>query len=139
MAHREEALRQLVPLVDIFLFDYKLTDPALHKQYTGVSNEKILQNLAMLDGLGAKTVLRCPIIPTINDTPAHFAGIAATANGLKHVLGIDLEPYHPLGSGKAAMLGSEYPLKDLGIPEAQKVEDWIRQLQSQTAVPVKKA
>ena len=135
----EETIRALAPLVDIFLFDYKLTDPQLHKKYTGVTNENILHNLFLLDGLGCATVLRCPIIPTVNDTPEHFAGIAATANRLHHVLGIDIEPYHPLGSGKAALLGKDYPLQDLTFPANETVEEWINTIQSQTAVPVKKA
>ena len=135
----EETIRELAPLVDIFLFDYKLTDPELHKQYTGVSNERILKNLFLLDELGCSTVLRCPIIPTVNDTPEHFAGIADTANRLQHVLGIDVEPYHPLGSGKAALMDKDYPLKDLTFPENSTVEEWISTIQSMTAVPVKKA
>ena len=134
-----EHVKQLAPLVDIFLFDYKLTDPELHKQYTGVSNEKILQNLFLLDELGAATVLRCPIIPTVNDTPEHLAGIANTANALRHVLEVNIEPYHPLGAGKSAMLGKDYTLKDLTFPADSTVAGWIDTIQSMTAMPVKKA
>lgn len=130
---------KVAPLVDIFLFDYKLTDPALHRRYTGVPNDKILQNLLRLDELGAATVLRCPIIPTINDTPEHFAGIAQTANRLAHILEVNIEPYHPLGSGKSELLGKDYPLKDLPFPDNAAAEEWIRAIQAQTHVPVKKA
>ena len=134
-AHYEK----IAPLVDIFLFDYKLTDPELHRQYTGVPNDTILANLRMLDQLGCATVLRCPIIPTVNDTPAHLQGIADTANALAHILEVNIEPYHPLGSGKAEKLGKDYALKDLTFPENETVEGWIRTVQEQTAVTVKKA
>ncbi len=134
-----EHFRQIAPLVDIFLFDYKLTDSTEHKKYTGVPNETILANLRLLDELGCATVLRCPIIPGINDTAAHLQGIAQLANSLTHVLNIDLEPYHPLGTKKSAMLGMDYPLAELTFPAEVTVQSWIAQVQGLTAVPVKKA
>ena len=131
-------MAQVAPLTDLFLYDCKLTDPDLHERYTGVSNEQILSNLTMLDGMGAQIVLRCPVIPTINDTPSHFAGIAETANRLQNVRGIDVEPYHPLGSGKSAQLGRDYPLGDLTFPEKETVEGWIAEIAARTDVPVRK-
>ncbi len=134
-----DQLRTVAPYVDLFLYDYKETDPDRHKAYTGVSNERILRNLHMLDDMGCRSVLRCPIIPTLNDREEHFAGIAALANSLKNVIEINVEPYHPLGSGKAAMLGREYALPDLTFPAEETVKSWIEQVASMTAVPVKKA
>ena len=133
-----ELLEKIAPLVDIFLFDYKVTVGEKHKQCTGVSNEQILKNLKMLDTMGCQTILRCPIIPGINDTPEHFAGIANTANSLQNILQIDVEPYHPLGAGKARNLGKDYPLEALTFPENETVESWIKQIAEQTSVPVKK-
>ena len=83
-------------------------------------------------------ILRCPIIPTVNDTPEHFAGIAATVNRLQNVLEIHIEPYHPLGSSKSAQLDKDYVLGDLGFPEKETVEDWIRRIQKLTNVPVRR-
>ena len=132
-------IEKIVPLVDLFLFDYKVTDCALHKQYTGVPNDGILGNLRRIDALGAKTCLRCPIIPTVNDTEAHFAGIAEIANSLSNLEEIHIEPYHPLGSGKSEMLGRDYPLAALSFPEDETVSGWIAQIAAKTDVPVRKA
>jgi len=135
----EEKYRQIAVYTDIFLFDYKITDPVSHKKYTGVSNDKILSNLFMLDDMGKNTILRCPIIPTINDTEKHLLAIAETANKLKNVLEVNIEPYHPLGSGKSEMLGRDYILKDLTFPEEETVKSWISKVQENTKVTVKKA
>lgn len=135
----EDNFRKIADLVDIFLFDYKETDPQKHREFTGVSNDLILQNLRMLDDLGAKIILRCPIIPTLNDREDHFSGIAQTANSLKNILEINIEPYHPLGSGKTTMLGRQYALSDLTFPENDTVQKWIDTIQAQTKVIVKKA
>ena len=134
-----EHYRAVAAYTDLFLFDYKVTDPELHCRCTGVSNEKILTNLRLLDSLGAKTVLRCPIIPGINDTAEHFSGIARVAESLTHIQGVDVEPYHPLGAGKSALLGREYPLGDLPFPEKDTVEEWIRAIQAGTRISVRKA
>lgn len=134
-----EQYEKIADLVDIFLFDYKETDPGKHKEFTGVTNELILENLKKLDEKGCKTVLRCPIIPGLNDTDEHFTGIAKTANCLKNVLEINIEPYHPLGKGKSEMLGKEYFSDDLSFADDNAVKEWIEKISSQTEITVKKA
>lgn len=135
----EEQYRKISGLVDIFLFDYKETDPLRHKEYTGVSNEHIRSNLRVLDELGCRIVLRCPIIPTCNDRQEHFEGIAAMAESLENVSEIHIEPYHPMGSGKADRLGIPYPLKGLTFPAEETVFRWIEAISKNTRKPVKKA
>ena len=132
-------LEQAARWVDLFLYDIKLTDPALHRQWTGVSNDRILENLRALDKMGAKTVLRCPVIPGVNDTLAHFQGVAKIANSLTHLQEIHLEPYHPLGVSKARRLGRESLLEGISFPSEAAVQDWIRQIQPLVRVNVRKS
>ena len=133
---KPEHYRAISEYVDIFLFDYKLTDSQLHMQYTGVDNRLILQNLRMLDNMGCNIILRCPIIPTINDTYKHFAGIAKAANSLKHIQQIHIEPYHPLGSDKMNKLGKNYALEELAFPSNETVQGWIDEISCMTEVSV---
>lgn len=136
---RPEQYKQIAQFVDIFLFDYKETDPQLHKKFTGADNHLILSNLKMLDDMGAAIVLRCPIIPGCNDRQAHLIGIAQMANQLNHILRIEIEPYHPLGKGKAAMLGKDYVLGDISFPEEATVQQWIATISQHTSVPIQKS
>ena len=92
----------------------------------------------MLDELGAEIILRCPIIPGCNDREDHFAGIAATANRLEHIQRIELEPYHPLGKSKSALLGKAYALEELSFPDDAAVKKWIDKVSALTDVPVGK-
>lgn len=133
-----EQYREIAEYVDLFLFDYKVTDPSDHQRYTGVDNRLILENLKMLDSMGAKTILRCPIIPTYNDNDAHLLGIASLANSLEHIAEIDIEPYHPLGSSKSDMLGKAYALRDLIFPDESAVKNWMKIIQEHTKVEVKR-
>lgn len=96
-------------MIDLFLFDYKLTDDCLHKKYTGVSNSVIIENLEYLNRRGCRIILRCPIIPGINDTAGHFKAIADLSY-MESVQAVELMPYHALGADKAKQFGLPYSL-----------------------------
>ncbi len=135
---KSEHFEEIAEYTDIFLFDYKETDEKKHKEYTGVSNELILKNLRMLDAHKSKIILRCPIIPTLNDTHEHFEGIARVANSLSNIIEVNIEPYHPLGSSKSEMLGKTYALPILSFPEDKDVDGWIEKISAKTSVKVVK-
>ncbi len=133
------AYAAIFPYIDLFLFDYKETDPMRHKAYTGRDNTRILDNLARLNAAGAEIVLRCPVIPGLNDRPDHFAGIAATAEKYACIREVNVEPYHPLGKSKAESLGKNYPLGDQSFPEDAAVAEWIAEIRKGTGKTVRKA
>lgn len=60
------SFEQVLPFVDLFLYDVKALDPALHQRGTGVTNERILANLDALRERGAKLLVRIPVIPDFN-------------------------------------------------------------------------
>jgi pyruvate formate lyase activating enzyme len=131
-----ETLLEAAKLTDIFLYDLKETDPARHREFTGGELEPILQNLQTLDRAGARTILRCPVIPGCNDREDHFRGIACLANRLKNCDHIDMEPYHPLGLSKAAGIGKQVQFQDPAIPPREQAEAWAETLRKHTALPV---
>jgi pyruvate formate lyase activating enzyme len=129
---------KLLSVVDIFLFDLKDTDPARHRQTTGVALAPILENLKQIDAAGGRTILRCPLIPGINADEAHLNGIAEIANALSNVMEITLLPYHPLGRSKSERLGIDYPLADQGFAGDDEIEHWLAVVAAHTAVPVRR-
>ena len=133
-----ENISLISPFVDLFLFDCKETDPSLHKEYVGADNSLILSNLELLDSLGAHVILRCPIIPSKNDRREHLLGIAALAERLGCVEAVEIEPYHPLGEGKAESLGKDYKLRGQQFPEKEAVESWLDTISENTKKPVRK-
>ncbi len=122
--------------VDIFLFDYKLYDSRLHKEYTGAGNERILENLKMLDDIGSKVILRCPVIPGVNDTPEHFRAIGEAAESLSCVIGVEVSPYHELGISKGAALGKNAVL--FPVPDKKQVAEYIASIKKYTSKSVKR-
>ncbi len=100
-----DRIKEISKYVDLFLFDYKETNSKLHKKFTGISNDIILENLSLLNDMGKSIILRCPIIPGCNDRKEHFEGICNVANKFEHIMHIEVEPYHPLGESKYEPLG----------------------------------
>ncbi len=105
----QKNFEKVLDFVDLFLFDFKHYDETQHIKYTGVSLKPIMDNLSFLDKIGAKVVLRCPIIPDINDTNEHFKAIA-DLSFLQCVQAVQLMPYHTMGVKKAENIGADYTL-----------------------------
>ncbi|MCY2927163.1 MAG: glycyl-radical enzyme activating protein [Planctomycetota bacterium] len=101
----QAAYQNVLPLVNLFLWDVKDTDPARHRQQTGTALEAVVRNLLQVDAAGGATILRCVLIAGVNFTDEHVDGIAALFGRLKHCLGVTLLPYHPLGASKRERLG----------------------------------
>ena len=124
--------------VDIFLYDIKATDPKLHEQLTGVSSTRIVENIMMLDEMGANIILRCPIVPNLNDGREHFEGIARLGNQLKHIVEIHVLPYNVLGISKSRRLGKDATYDETEMPNDKQTEQWLSAIEESTRVKVRK-
>jgi len=95
----------VLPMVDIFLYDVKDTDPERHRANTSGELGLVLDNLARLDAAGARLHLRYPVIPGINDGTADMRELAGLWGTLWSRPPVELLPYHRLGEGKRSSLG----------------------------------
>jgi pyruvate formate lyase activating enzyme len=109
-----EVLQRLLKNTDIVLYDLKHIDPEMHKRGTGVSNELILRNLALLVGSGMETWVRIPIIPDFNDTMSFHKAAAEMLAGLPgSVARVDLLPFHNYCQNKYGWLGLEWEFREV--------------------------
>ena len=120
--------KQILPFVDLLLFDYKVSGSGNYKKYTGVTNKRILDNLDMAYHLGVPIILRCPVIPGINDNTLHFKGICALHKKYPNLQGIEILPYHTMGNSKRISIGKEETLTDLETVPSEVAHQWIRKL-----------
>ena len=123
-------LRELMPVTDLWLYDIKGMDPVKHREHVGIDTAAIHRNLRMLDANGAKIVLRCPMIPGVNDFSENLKALGALADELKNVREVNVEPYVAYGIEKAHKLG----LKVYEAPSAPSgyAEGIIRRLSALT-------
>ena len=132
-----ESLQEIQPYIDLFLYDYKATGDKDHLAFTGVTQELILQNLYMLDDLGADIILRCPMIPGYNITDAHVAGIIDIACKLHHLKEIHLEPYHNIGVSKRIGLGMSEGTNMITPPDRDKMVIIANLIRNKSGIMIK--
>jgi len=118
---RREDLLALATWTDLFLYDVKILDDDRHRQYTGVSNGVILENLRALCERGAKVWIRVPVIPGFNDDPGDVEATAAWVASLGSVQRIHLIPYHALGTNKAERVGLAPAATDIAPPSDERM------------------
>lgn len=105
----EEVFRDVISKIDYVMLDIKFVDPELHKKYTGVTNQQIIENLSWLKKSSIPFLLRTPLIPGITDTVENLTEIAALAEDAP----VELLSYNTFAPAKYPMLGMEYSLQDL--------------------------
>lgn len=118
-----EALGAIVEHVDLVLYDYKHTNEALHKAYIGVTNKHVIESLNYLQEKGKRVILRCPIIPEVNDTKEHFEGIAYIVSKHSIIEGVEILPYHNMGTSKAKSIGEKQEV--FRTPTKDEVSEWV--------------
>lgn len=119
---------ELLPYLDLILFDYKATGNEQYRRLTGLDRETVLDNLARLSGKGAKIILRCPMIPKVNVTNEHLDFIAELTQTYASILGFELMPYHALGTAKAKQTGMA--VHQFETPNTDTVLEWERYILS---------
>ncbi len=94
--------------LNCLLFDIKSLNSHKHKDFTGVTNEKIIDNFKKVCKLfpQLRVYVRTPVIPGFNDTKEDIGAILDLLQG-KNVK-YELLPYHRLGQPKYAYLGRQY-------------------------------
>jgi pyruvate formate lyase activating enzyme len=128
-AIRWENLQRLLPFLSQVLFDLKHINPVLHKQFTGWSNEIILENLQRTAQSGANLIVRVPLIPGFNANPESLSAIGHYVQTLQVVREFHVIPYHTLGRSKYRALGLPYPMEDyppMQLEEAEQLGSVLR-------------
>ena len=98
-------------------------DDEKHKEYTGISNKKILENVKKMATLNKSMVIRIPVIPGFNDSTEN---IKQTAEFVKENVKnpkMELLPYHMLGLDKYKDLGLYDYIYKFEVPSKEKIND----------------
>ncbi len=119
-----EVIDRVYAHVDLALCDIKHMDSHKHKEYTGVPNEQILDNIKHIhNDLGVPMWARIPCITGYNSDKVN---IVETARFIKNELGDDVKvcllPYHRLGESKNESLGNNVDLS-IDIPTDEYMQE----------------
>jgi len=118
-----ETLLAVATHAEHFLYDLKMMDSEKHKQFTGVDNSLILNNLVALAETGRTIDVRIPLIGGVNDDAEN---IEKSAVFIAQLPGpprrVDVLPFHNIAGNKFARLGRAFSLEQLDepTPESRK-------------------
>ena len=156
-----EVIESILPYLDQYLLDIKHMNPAKHKEFTGKSNELMLENAKKIACSGqVRLSIRIPVIPTFNDSEEEIRAIARYAKELdeeacrigghragtscsgmeKYETGsygiekIHLLPYHRLGQDKYDGLDRKYLMKEILPPGAEQMEGLKRAAEQESGL-----
>ncbi len=116
-----KSLLKIAEFCNLFLYDMKHIDPDKHLEYTGVRNERILENLTELIERRYQVKVRMPLMKGLNsdsETIRRTINFLMPFKDRSNFQGIDLLPYHKLGVNKYDQLDKIYTVKeDLSLSE----------------------
>lgn len=116
---KSSVIEEVLPHTDLFLYDLKLMDANGHRKWTGVDNQRILDNLRLISENEKEFHVRIPLIEGVNADDGNIMRTIEFLNTLHRkpaVVGI--LPYHNVASKKYEKLGKEYD--ELGMLEPLK-------------------
>ena len=102
---RAENFKAIIPFTNLFLFDIKHLDNAVHEKLTSVQNTLIISNFRLILESGSDLMVRFPVIPGYNDDYDHLERLRSfllesKAGNLQRIC---LLPYHKIGISKYKM------------------------------------
>jgi len=123
-------MEEILKYVDLVLYDIKQIDLAKHAEYTGVSNDLILENARRISSKGIPMIIRVPVIPGYTDGEDSIRGIMEFACVLESVVKVDLLPFHRLGEPKYRKLDRSYAFEGTQPPAGVDMQELKRIVES---------
>lgn len=117
-----ETIARLLPYVDVWLYDVKALDDAIHRRVTERSNALIFENLEFLAQRGATINVRVPVVHPANDSVEDMAALASYVRNRIGDVRVSLLPYHTAGNGKYRRLGRQVDEDAFMVPAAEHME-----------------
>lgn len=122
-------MESLLPYIDHVLIDIKHMNSSLHKYWTGVGNELILENIKRIDAQKKDYIIRIPLIPGVNDGEENIKELKKYVKELKNIKEIHVLPYHTLGRAKYRYLERKYELDHLRKHTKEEIKEIVSKLE----------
>lgn len=120
-----ETFDKVKPHTNLFLYDVKAIDEAVHLRCTGRSNRRILKNLVYITDAGKDVEVRIPFVPGYNED--QMDKIGAFLSGLDHIVRVKVLPYHNFAGSKYKALDMKDTLPPL-LPTDEQISQARRTL-----------
>jgi len=114
-------LDRMAEKTDLILYDLKCMDDARHKEFTGVSNVPIIDNLKRLAAGRTEVWVRIPLVLGVNDDDDNIRRTIEFLSSLKTIRWVGILPYHSGGLEKARRIGKESHFRKFETPSEEHI------------------
>lgn len=121
-----DAVKEVLPVTDLVLLDLKVMDPHIHKKFTGVTNERILENAIKLSEEKVDIIVRVPVVSGVNDNEDNMNKTADFIKGFNRLKYVELLTYHELGKEKIIALGRQYQGEMFKAPTEEQMASFVQ-------------
>nr|CAO03077.1 1-methyl alkyl succinate synthase activase [Azoarcus sp. HxN1] len=117
---------RVMPHVDIFLLDLKHLDDGPHREMTGVTNRRVLENMASLVKANAEVWIRIPFIPQFSDQIDYHQRVADFLVELPgSIARVDIIPFHNFCQTKYQWLGRDWRYRNVEAIESSSLAPYL--------------
>lgn len=133
----QSALEKVLPHTCCILYDLKLMDSQAHKRFTGVGNERILENFRYLlrwkqeRNPELEIWIRTPLIPDATATQENICAIAAfllSVGAVDQIVRWELCAFNNVCEDKYKKLGTPWTMAHVPLmkqPQLEQIREWI--------------
>ncbi len=114
----------ILKLMDLIFLDIKHMDDEKHREYTGVSNKRILENAVKIAELKIPLVIRIPVIHNVNTDEKNIKEAFEFIKKETPLAKLELLPYHTLGEEKYRKLHLPKPSSAFQTPSKEEIGVW---------------
>lgn len=122
-------LSELFPYIDQLIMDCKSCDEKKHKEYTGLSNGTVLENIRKAAQCHPNVHIRVPLIGKVNDSRED---IKAFLDFFREINGenvtFEVLAYHEFGKKKWEECGWEYKMTEQAKTEPEKLKEFRQEI-----------
>lgn len=126
--HHPELFERLLANTDLVLLDIKHSDPKGHHALCEVGPERPLTFGNELSRRKIPVLIRHVVVPGYTDSPAELAGVGRIIAHWNNVIGLDVLPYHTMGTKKYEELGIPYRLSGVPAMDPKRIPEIRKQI-----------
>ncbi len=111
-----DCFENILPVTQMFLFDFKHADSVEHRRWTGQGNELIVANLKRLSEARARVEVRIPLIPGCNDSETNLQETGRILGKLR-IEKVTVLPFNSMARSKYLSIGIESSMPDVVLQD----------------------
>ncbi len=132
------AFEKVLPVTDLFLYDFKHASSEAHRKLTGSGNELIIGNLRRLSQTGRPIEIRMIMIPGMNMSASDLTAAAQILSELPNITLIKLLPYHSFAAAKYEAVDHANLMPATPSPTPDEMAAAAQLLHEKSCLPVTK-